>query len=159
MRYLKVTLPLLAVYLLLTANLQASNILLGLLIAAGAATLVRPDSPPYDIRRLPGAAWALIRYLVILAADIIKSGLIVARIVLTPSLPIKPGIIAIPSHCKSDLAVALSAHAVTVTPGELVVEIGDDGVLYTHTLDASKADEYRAEAQQLRQDLLCKIFT
>lgn len=159
MRYLKVTLPLLAVYLLLTANLQTSNILLGLLIAAGAATLVRPASSPYDIRRLPGAIWALIQYLVVLAVDIIKSGLAVARIVLTPSLPIKPGIIAIPSHCKSDLAVALSAHAVTVTPGELVVEIGDDGVLYTHTLDASKADEYRAEAQQLRQGLLCKIFT
>ena len=159
MRYLRVMLPLLAVYLLLTANLQAANILLGLLIAAGAATLVRPDPHPYDIRRLPGAAWALIRYLVVLAIDIIKSGPAVARIVLTPSLPIKPGIIAVPSHCQSDLAIALSAHAVTVTPGELVIEIGDDGVLYTHTLDASKATEYRAEAQQLRQNLLCKIFT
>lgn len=159
MPYLRITLPLLVLYLLLTANLQPGNILLGLLIAVGAAALLRPDPQPYDIRRLPGAAWALLRYLVVLAIDIIKNGLVVARIVLTPSLPIKPGIIAVPSHCTSDLAVALSAHAVTVTPGELVIEIDDDGILYTHTLDASKADVYRAEAQKMRQNLLHKIFT
>ena len=38
-----------------------------------------------------------------------------------------------------NMATALSAHAVSLTPGELVVEIDDEGVMYTHCLDASRA--------------------
>ena len=56
------------------------------------------------------------------------------------------------------MATALSAHAITLAPGEMVVEIGEGGVMYTHTLDASQAADYVAEAQDLRRELLRKIF-
>ena len=83
---------------------------------------------------------------------------IVARIVLDPKLPIQPGIVAIHSGCKSELATALSAHAISITPGELVLGIDDKGVLYTHCLDATHAAQYATEAQALRRNLLSKIF-
>jgi multicomponent Na+:H+ antiporter subunit E len=101
---------------------------------------------------------ALARYLFVVATDAIKSGLVAARLVLDPALPVKPGIITIPSGCESELATALSAHAITLAPGEMVIEIGEDGAMYTHTLDATQAADYVAEAQHLRRELLRKIF-
>lgn len=158
MHYVRTILALLVVYLALTGNLQLSNFVVGTLVAAAASLLLRPKPGRVDVRRIPGAAWATLRYLAILIRDIISSGLTVARIVLDPALPIRPGIIAIPSGCKSELATALSAHALTITPGELVIGIGPQGVMYTHCLDATHSAEYAAEAQALRRDLLSKIL-
>ncbi|MGW8251940.1 MAG: Na+/H+ antiporter subunit E, partial [Anaerolineales bacterium] len=105
------------------------------------------------------ALLALGRYLLLLAYDLVSAGFQVARIVLNPSLPISPGIIAIPTGCRSELSLALSAHALSVSPGELVIEIDDQGIMYTHVLDASRKSAYVYEAQQIRENLLRKIFT
>ena len=146
------------VYLALTANFKLNNLVLGLLIAIGLTLLMRPPRGAFEIGRLPSALLALGRYLLVVLADVVKSGLAVARLVLDPDLPVKPGIIAIPSGCDSELATALSAHAITLAPGEVVIEIGEDGMMYTHTLDATRAVEYVQEAQQLRRELLRVIF-
>ena len=58
----------------------------------------------------------------------------------------------------SMLATALSAHALSIAPGELVVEIDADGVMYTHVLDVTHSSEYQEQAQQMRNDLLSKII-
>jgi multicomponent Na+:H+ antiporter subunit E len=146
------------VYLALTANLQASNMVLGLVVATGLTLLLRPPRGTFELRRLPGAVSALIRYVLVVFGDAVKSGLVAARLVLDPALPVKPGIIAIPSDCDSELATALSAHAITIAPGEMVVEIGKDGTMYVHALDATRAAEYVEDAQQQRRKLLRKIF-
>lgn len=156
MRYVWVTLLLLLIYLALTSNLEVSNIITGGLIVLGVAALLLPGVNPIGVRRFPGAVWALIQYLGLLLIELIVSGLQVARIVLSPSLPIQPGIVAIPAGTDSELATALNAHAISVTPGELVVEIGEDGVMYTHCLDATRPEEARLSALQ-RRDLLCRI--
>ena len=150
--------PLFLVYLALTSNLAWNNLLVGLVVAAGLSWVLRPSPRPIQWRRLPTALLAVMRYLLVLLVDLITSGVQVARIVLDPKLPIQPGVVAIPAGCESELATALSAHAVSLTPGELVVEIDEDGVMYTHCLDATRAAEYVAEAQQMRRDLLQKIF-
>ena len=123
MHYIRTILILLVIYLALTGNLQFSNIVLGVLVSTVAALLLRPQPGPTDLRRLPAATWALIRYIAILAVDVVKSGIGVARIVLDPELPIQPGIIAIDSGCNSELGTALSAHALSIAPGELVIGI------------------------------------
>jgi multicomponent Na+:H+ antiporter subunit E len=148
-----------AVYLALTANVELSNLVLGLLIATGLTRLIHPGGGRVEMRRLPQAVLAMGQYVLLLIVDAVKSGLAVARIILDPALPVKAGIVAIPSGCKSELATALSAHAITLAPGEMVIEISDDGVMYTHTLDATHAAEYVAEAQRMRRELLGKIFT
>lgn len=158
MHYVRSILILLILYLAITGNLQISNIVLGTVVATIATLLLRPRPDSIDLHRLPSAAWALLRYISILAVDVVRSGINVARIVLDPALPIRPGIIAIPSGCDSELGVALSAHAITITPGEMVIGIDEQGVLYTHCLDATHAAEYAAQAQAMRRDLLSKIF-
>jgi multicomponent Na+:H+ antiporter subunit E len=145
------------VYLALTANFRLNNLVLGLLIAIGLTLLMRPPHGTFELRRMPVALLALGRYLFVVLVDAVKSGIVAARLVLDPDLPVKPGIIAIPSGCDSELATALSAHAITLAPGEMVIEIGKDGVMYTHALDATRAEEYVQEAQHLRRELLRKI--
>lgn len=147
-----------AVYLALTANLQPSNIAAGLLLSILILVLLRPAMRDVGWRFLPGATWALLRYTAVLAFDLIVSGVQVALIVLNPKLPIKQGNIAIPTQCESETAQALSAHAITLTPGEMVVEMSDQGQMYTHTLDATHAEEQMADAQRMREEMLRKII-
>jgi multicomponent Na+:H+ antiporter subunit E len=146
------------VYLALTGNLALNNVLVGVLFAVMVALLLRPQRSPIELRRVPGTMFALLQYSALLAYDIVRSGVIVARLVLDPKLPIKPGILAIPSDCKTELGIALSSHALSVTPGELVVAVDQDAILFVHCLDASHAQETIRDAQLLRQRLLSRIL-
>jgi multicomponent Na+:H+ antiporter subunit E len=139
--------------------LQPSNIVMGVLLSLAIVFLMRPAGLRTKIawRFSPGGVIALVRYILIMISDLIVSGIQVARIVLSPDLPIRQGDIAIPTTCNSEVAQALSAHAITVTPGELVVEIDEDGTMYTHVLDATHAEEDSRQAQEMREKLLEKI--
>ena len=148
----------LLIYLALTANLELANLVVGALIGAGISLLVRPTQLSFDWKRLPFILWSILRYVGILLIDMIKSAVQVTRLLLNPDLPIKPGVVAIDAGCQSELGTALSAHAITLTPGELVLAMDDQGILYVHCLDASQSANYAAEAQELRQELLSKIF-
>lgn len=152
-QFLLITLTLALVYLGLTANLEPSNLVVALGLGAAVTALLRLDRYQARWARVPGALWALAQYLAGLAVDILRSGIIVARIVLDPNLPIKPGVVAIPSEMPA-WGTALSAHAITITPGEMVMEIGSDGVMYTHCLDSETSGANAAAGQAKRRGLL-----
>lgn len=158
MYYLRAFILLWLVYMALTSNLEPANIVVGMILAAGVLWLTKPKTLRMDPRQIPGSLTALLRYIGNLTQDLIVSGFQVARIVLTSALPIKPGIVAIPAQTTTDLGVALSAHAITLTPGELVVEMDQEHMLYTHCLDATHAEEAIIEAQEMRRELLDRIF-
>lgn len=144
-------------YLGLSANLQPINLIFGVLLSAVILRLLGVRVRRADFVRLPSALWALLRYIIWLVAAVVRSGLDVARIVLTPSLPIKPGVIAVPSGSQSKLVTALSAHAMTIAPGEMVIAVDDHCVIYNHYLNVDQAEEM-ATAQKRRVVLLEKIF-
>ena len=158
MRYSPFVLFLTLIYLLLTSNLDLLNVIAGVVIASGITLLLRPHISPISWHRVPRALLAIAQYIGILIYDIFKGGIMVARSVWSRNLNIQPSIISIPSGCESELATALSAHAISISPGELAVEIGTDGVIYTHVLDVTHSAEYQQQAQQLRTDLLSKII-
>lgn len=146
------------VYLLITGNFEFINWVVAFLIGLGVSMLVPAQSLYISWTRLPAALWAGLRYLGTLVLDMLGSGFQVARIILNPSLPINPGIVDIETGSQSELSTALSAHAISLTPGELVIEMDDQGHLYTHCLDVSKSKEYGESARQIRKELLIKIF-
>ena len=158
MRYVWTAIPLCLIYLALTANFSLNNIIVGFLVCLIIAYLSDAPVTRLSLRRLPGALAALFVYIIVIFYDLILSSLWVARIVLDPKLPIKPGIIAVPSGSTSEYAEALSAHAITLTPGELVVEMDEHGVMYTHSLDATHPEDDARAAQQQRKNLLERIF-
>jgi multicomponent Na+:H+ antiporter subunit E len=158
-RRIQIAIPLFLVYLVLSGNVTIPNLIVGVLVALGVSTLLpgRKDAE-LDWKRSPAFVWAMFRYVFVVFWDVIKGGITTARIVLSPKMPLKTGIIAIPSGGKSELGTALSAHAITLSPGELVVEMDDEGLMYTHCLDIDKSEVYVAEAQSLRRNLLSKMF-
>jgi multicomponent Na+:H+ antiporter subunit E len=146
------------VYLAITGSFAPANLVAGLLIGGAITLLLAPERRSGRLHRLPSAIGAFLRYLLVIAVDLAVSGWQTARLLLSRELNIRPGIITIPSGCESELATALSAHAISLAPGELVVEVDEHGVMYTHCLDVTRSAEYVADAQQLRRDLLVKIF-
>jgi multisubunit Na+/H+ antiporter MnhE subunit len=159
MYYFRVVVLLLVVYLVATSNFELSNIVVGTIIALAIAFLVRPKTQTVNWRSLPTMLLAILQYSIVLVWDVFLNGLKVAYIVLTPGpLKIAPGIIAVPSLCKTELGTALSAFAITAAPGEMVIEIDDSGIMYTHCLIATDKDKYIAQAQQRRRDMLQRIF-
>jgi multicomponent Na+:H+ antiporter subunit E len=158
MHHLQVIVPLSLVYLAITGNLEWRNLIMAILIATGISLLLRPKPRRLEWRRLPGALAAVMKFIPILLGDMMRSGAQVARIVLTPSLPIKPGIVAIPSQCDNPLGTALSAHAMSMTPGELVVAIDEAGMMYTHCLDIDNIEQNTSAAQTQRRELLEKML-
>jgi len=159
MRRIQLSIPILLVYLMLNSSLTPANLVVGVLLALLVSALLPISSgPAYDWRRLPAFLWALLRYFFVVAADILKGSVSTARIVLDPKLPINPGIISLPSESKSELGAALSAHAITLSPGELVVEMDAKGTLFVHCLDVANSNQYASEAQALRKNLLSEMF-
>lgn len=157
MSYIHLVLPLAVIYLLLTADWSLGNIIVAFLLATGVSWLIRPKVSPVDFRRLPGMILGFIIYLGVLLKDIALNAIWVAAVVLFKR-PINPGIIAIPSRCQTPLGTALSAHAITASPGEMVVEISDEGIMYVHCLDATNRRELMEAAQKQRRELLQNIF-
>ncbi len=94
----------------------------------------------------------LMAYIVFMAFEVLFAGVKVARIVLTPHLSINPGfnIVNTGDGSEDELISAISAHGITITPGELVVdfqETSDDGILMiVHCLDVD------ASADSLEHD-------
>ncbi len=150
MGYLKIWLPLWAAYLGFTANLEWLNLLFGAVLALGILLLIRPRVAALTLRQLVYSIATLLLYVLIVAWEVLKNGVVVARIVLTPSLPIKPGVIAIPSGTDSRIAQAFSAHSITITPGEFVLEMDQQGTLYVHSLDMDRTEPI-AEQEQARR--------
>lgn len=158
MKYIKLVFPLFIAYMALTQNLQISNWVVGLAISTAIAVMMRPSSATLRPSQWPAALWALVRHIVLLVIDVIKCGITVARIVLDPKLPVRSGIVAVQPHSTNSAVIALSAHAITITPGEQVIEIGKDGTMYTHCLDAESSGRSAEGGQQARLKLLRQIF-
>jgi len=158
-RLIQLSIPLFLVYLALTGNLEIANIVTGAVVALIVSLLIpRTELPPFTLQRIPGILLAGLGYIAVVAWDVIRGGISTARIVLDPNLPLNPGIIAIPSGSKSELGTALSAHAITLSPGEMVVAIDDDGVMYTHCLNVDDSQRFIDKAQSMRKNLLSKMF-
>ncbi|MCL0059369.1 Na+/H+ antiporter subunit E [Dehalococcoidia bacterium] len=77
------------------------------------------------IRFIPYLGW--------LAFQIIIANINVARLVLDPRLPLRPGIIKLNSRLKSDVAQTTLANSITLTPGTMTVDVVG-GDFYIHCL-------------------------
>ena len=157
--YLFWLLPLTVLYILLTGNLEPLNWVAGFMLAVGVTLLLRPERSQVNVNRLPRMTWTLMKFLLVLLYDLIESGLQVTRLVLQRQPAIQQGIIAIPDGTREEWITVASAEAITLTPGELVVEIGDDGTLFTHTLDVDSSLAKAEIAQEGRVRQLEELST
>lgn len=146
-------------WMILSGHTSAESFLIGVVIGFVLIAAIRPQYQPTHLHQLPDQVLALVVYALLLAWDIIVSGVSVARRVLSPSLPINPGIIAVETQDeqRSPVIAALSANVITLTPGELAVEVEDDHILYIHCLDVEASARTAVEAQSRRLTLFKRI--
>ncbi|MFA9396746.1 MAG: Na+/H+ antiporter subunit E [Clostridiaceae bacterium] len=69
--------------------------------------------------------------------ELVKANFIMAKIVITPSLPILPKIIKVKTSIKSNVGRAYLANAITLTPGTLSVDLIEDEI-YVHVVEGVK---------------------
>jgi len=87
-----------------------------------------------DIKLTPKALIYTILYIFVFIIELIKSNFDVAYRVVSPSLPINPGIVAVKTKLKSKMGRMILTNSITLTPGTLTVDIIED-TLYIHWID------------------------
>jgi multicomponent Na+:H+ antiporter subunit E len=115
----------------LTAGIVIS-IVLSLTLSKGYLEL---GFPPLEIKRV---VFSII-YVLVLFREIVKANLDVASRVIHPKMPIKPGIVAIKTDLKQDMAKFILANSITLTPGTFTLDIIED-TLIIHWIDVQTED-------------------
>ncbi|MBU0711370.1 Na+/H+ antiporter subunit E [bacterium] len=80
-----------------------------------------------------------IAYIFVFLAALVRSNLDVAFRVLSPKLPINPGIVKVKTSLNSKTGRLVLANSITLTPGTLTVETKGDH-FYIHWIDVSTQD-------------------
>jgi multicomponent Na+:H+ antiporter subunit E len=148
------------VWMVITNRLTLESFVIGFLAGLAVTLLFKTQGMQISARQLPQQVYALLIYTLILLRDIVLSGLDVTRRVLSPEMPLKPGVIAVDTQddSRSPLIAALSADVITLTPGELVVEVEDNHILYVHCLDVEASSKNVDRQQALRLKLFKRIL-
>jgi multicomponent K+:H+ antiporter subunit E len=125
---------LLAMWLLLNQTLAPGHILFGSVLALCLSRILALLREDRVVVRHPGV---IIRLVVLVAADIVRSNLAVARIIFSPGLRKSPsGFVEIPLELRNPYGLAVLACIITATPGTLWVDFNSaTGLLTIHVLD------------------------
>lgn len=145
---------LLPVWIVATGRFHPTYLLMGAGVALATApvswrllNLPRRIDAGGVLRRLMKFLWYFVSVFV---PDAVRSSIDVARRVVNPVVPLHPGIVAVELDTDNSVAVLLAADHITLTPGQLVVDIDPDRrVLYVHCIDLRNEQAVRDELRSL----------
>jgi multicomponent Na+:H+ antiporter subunit E len=126
-------------WLLWSGIYQTLTLTLGLISCIGVTALARrmgvvdQEGAPIEF------AFRTILYLPWLMLEIFKANVDVARIILSPSLPINPRMIRVKAGQQTDMGKVIYANSITLTPGTVSVDVEGDTILI-HALTREAAD-------------------
>jgi multicomponent Na+:H+ antiporter subunit E len=124
-----------AFWLLLTGSLDPAELVAGLLVALVVTLISRPHLAIFNgLRLTPGALPAFLAYLGVFLVALLRANLDMARRVLSPSLPLQPGLVEVKTELRSPLGRLILANSITLTPGTLTVDVNDQTLLI-HWID------------------------
>jgi multicomponent Na+:H+ antiporter subunit E len=131
---------LMIVWILLNNTFQLDVLITGAVLAFFISLLVCRQCDVFaEMKLTPKAMAYSVMFLFVFAIDLVKSNMDVTRRVLTPSLPIKPGIVEVKTTLKSKFGRLLLANTITLTPGTLTVEVKDES-FFIHWIDVEEED-------------------
>jgi multicomponent Na+:H+ antiporter subunit E len=131
---------LLVFWVLLNGSLAVDVLVVGIIAALIIAFLFRANLAVItEFRGTPRAFAATGRYVIYFLKELVKSNLRLASIVLSPALPLNPGIVKTRTRLKSRMGRLMLANSITLTPGTLSVEL-DGEWLYVHWVTVESAD-------------------
>jgi multicomponent K+:H+ antiporter subunit E len=137
---------LLVIWLLLVNSVSPGQVVLGAVLAV----LVPLFTNAFWTDR-PAALrlWPLLRYAVVLLADILIANIQVAMLILGPAKRLQPAFIHYPLALQSEFAITVLASTISLTPGTVTADVDADGRgLLIHALDV---DDEAALIRQIHQ--------
>jgi len=116
------------------------EVVVGGLVAVGLAFTPLPGREvygefPLTMKKIGSA----VVFLFVFVGAVVRSNLDVAFRVLSPQLPINPGIVRVKTRLHSRLGRLLLANAITLTPGTISVAISDDDI-FVHWINVASDD-------------------
>ncbi|OGT50075.1 MAG: sodium:proton antiporter [Gammaproteobacteria bacterium RIFCSPHIGHO2_12_FULL_41_15] len=95
--------------------------------------------------------YLILKFILFLTWEIIVANIRIAYDIVTPRLRARPGVIAVPLDCKTDLEITLLANVISLTPGTLTLDVSADRKsLYLHAM-------YIDDVIQLKKELKRKF--
>ncbi len=133
-------LTMLLFWVLLNGTLAIHTMIVGV-VAALVITFVLRDSLAIfsEFKVTPASFKASFLFAFYFIKELIKSNLILSGIILTPSLPINPGIVKARIGLKSRMGRLFLANAITLTPGTLTVDLRGEWI-YIHWVTVKSTD-------------------
>ena len=134
-QFLLILLCNLLLWFLLAGTLTSEELIAGALASSIAAFLAIKKSSIFSAVKIGfHALFSLGLYLLQFYKTLLFSNFDMARRVVTPSLPINPGIVTVKTSLQSDLGKLLLANSITLTPGTLSVDVIGDEIM-VHWID------------------------
>jgi multicomponent Na+:H+ antiporter subunit E len=122
----------------MTGSFEVENLLIG--FAIGFVVLYVTERRA-GRAEYAGKTFAVVRFVGFYLWELVLANMRVAHDVLTPQHLARPGIVAVPLDARTDAEITLVANLLTMTPGDLSVDVSTDrAVLYVHTLFITDAD-------------------
>ena len=132
------------IWILLNNSLQVDILISGLVVSAIISGLLCTKCQIFEGMNVgPKGIMMSFLFLGVFMVDLVKSNFDVAKRVLSPSLPINPGIVEVKTKLTSKFGRMLLANSITLTPGTLTVEVKDDS-FFIHWIDVQEIDIDRA---------------
>lgn len=133
-------------WVLLNGSVAADILIVGAVAAFIIAFIFRDGLAVFsEFKATPRAFGMALLYIPYFFKELVKSNLHIARVVLSPSLPISPAIVKVRTRLKSPMGRLLLANSITLTPGTLTVELEGEW-LYIHWVNAEVTDINAATA-------------
>ena len=136
-------------WVLLNWTLDPVNLIIGTLISLFLVVMFCSKCDLFtDINLTPKAFFYTFLYLFVFIIELIKANIDVTRRVLSPSLPINPGIVKVKTKLKSKMARLILADSITLTPGTFTLQVEDDA-FYIHCIDTDCGDDVEKATEDI----------
>jgi multicomponent K+:H+ antiporter subunit E len=150
------SLLLLVFWLLLSNGISPGQLLLGGVLGWAIPLFTRVYWPETLRPRRP---LTLARLAAVLALDILVANVVVAWIAISRPHRVRPTFVEVPLDLRSDLAIAVFSHLVSLTPGTLSAHLSADRrTLAVHALDERSPERLAATLKARYESPLKEIF-
>lgn len=124
----------------LQGQFTSRNLLTGYVVGYLLLLILRPVLPPSSYTR---KIWQALNLAAYVLWTILIANVQIAVHVLRPRLKARPGVVAFPLSCRTDIEITTLANLINLSPGTLSVDVSPDrSTLYIHVLDVPDPQEF-----------------
>lgn len=159
MKYLATFLVLFIIYILL-AGFVVQEVILGAVVSL-VLTLIITKYVEYDLDVMFPVRLVkfLFVYMFVFIWQLLLSNIDVARRVLSPTIPLNPGIVKVKTKIKGDFGKLTLANSITLTPGTLSIDVdGDELFVHTVNVKGETKEEIENNIKEPFEKILGGIF-